>query len=201
VARWQPAEAQKSDHGRRDPVRQWARIDRLANHLATRHPRQLKNELTSAGPTHRCRYVVPYILTRLPFPYQYPGLEYKVIISSSSAGARVSPSGPAPSGQRAVPGDRRMSRTLKAWPFLAPTFIFVGTFCYWARHPGPRRRLHVVGRSISSKMDRVQETSTSSSMTASSWFLPPSALGGPSSGSRRYGSEPVGSAPHLPPRQ
>jgi ABC-type sugar transport system permease subunit len=24
-----------------------------------------------------------------------------------------------------------MSRTLKAWAFLAPTFIFVGTFCYW----------------------------------------------------------------------
>jgi raffinose/stachyose/melibiose transport system permease protein len=26
---------------------------------------------------------------------------------------------------------RRVSRTLKAWAFLTPTFIFIGAFCYW----------------------------------------------------------------------
>ncbi len=26
---------------------------------------------------------------------------------------------------------RKMSRTLKAWAFLLPTFIFIGAFCYW----------------------------------------------------------------------
>lgn len=31
----------------------------------------------------------------------------------------------------APPKKRHISRTLKAWAFLAPTFIFVGTFCYW----------------------------------------------------------------------
>jgi raffinose/stachyose/melibiose transport system permease protein len=55
-----------------------------------------------------------------------------VIISSPSvtggegvAGANVTAS------DRSRQRRRKVSRNVKAWAFLAPTFIFVGAFCYW----------------------------------------------------------------------
>lgn len=54
------------------------------------------------------------------------------VVSSPSitAGERVAGRDlSAPSTSRAR--KRRVSRTLKAWAFLVPTFIFIGAFCYW----------------------------------------------------------------------
>ena len=53
-----------------------------------------------------------------------------IISSSPAVGAGVAPRTARPPGT-APPRKRHISRTLKAWAFLAPTFIFVGTFCYW----------------------------------------------------------------------
>jgi raffinose/stachyose/melibiose transport system permease protein len=55
-----------------------------------------------------------------------------VIISSPSATAGESRGGASVSTPRdSQLRKKRISRTLKAWAFLVPTFVFVGTFCYW----------------------------------------------------------------------
>ena len=53
-----------------------------------------------------------------------------MIVSSPSvtSSERVADRNPPPSTRLRK---RKISRTLKAWAFLLPTFIFIGVFCYW----------------------------------------------------------------------
>ena len=48
-----------------------------------------------------------------------------VSVGEGLVGRNLSPAPPSRSRRRNI------SRTLKGWAFLLPTFIFIGTFCYW----------------------------------------------------------------------